>query len=140
MDLDPFRAICPLFFQSVNNTRLRTCRRRIFEESRETGLSLLEDMRRNAQNRQQSFDILEFLLESEDDLKDERVFYESGAMASSVLEEKEPSSQVPKQLRRSIAPKRICFAFAYLRVGDLQRDSIACKPKEQGRFGRTAHR
>ena len=48
-----------------------------------------EDMRRNAHNRQQSFDVLEFLLQSEDDLQDRQAFYEYGAMASSTLEEKE---------------------------------------------------
>jgi hypothetical protein len=48
-----------------------------------------EIVRQDVQNRENSFDVLDFLLHNEDDLCTEEAFYEYGAIVSSTLEEEE---------------------------------------------------
>jgi anaerobic magnesium-protoporphyrin IX monomethyl ester cyclase len=48
-----------------------------------------EDLRRQVQNKEAAFDVLNFLLTNEEYLLDERVFYEYGAIASCTLEEQQ---------------------------------------------------
>ena len=85
----PIPGYLPAFLSVGEQYKTKNLSKKDFRKIERNWTLASEDMRRNAHNRQQSFDVLNFLLESEDDLQDEQVFYEYGAMASSALEERE---------------------------------------------------
>jgi anaerobic magnesium-protoporphyrin IX monomethyl ester cyclase len=63
--------------------------KRDFQKIRNLWFLALEEVRRDVQNREQPFNLLDVLLTNEETLRDERAFYEYGATLSSELEEKE---------------------------------------------------